>query len=197
MQTNITEPPKLLAIAGALFDEGRFLEAAEHYNKALDIFIATYGDTHIEIAGVYSKLGDVCVALKDYQLAAGFYARALDTITALFGQNSIEVAAACNKLGEACHWLGAYQTAIEFYNRALKNYLQLHGRRHQDVVTIYNNLAFACFDNGDAAQAETHMQTALQILQTMHADVNHPAIKGVRQNLAFIRDNNGRGNSGD
>ena len=189
MQTNNTEPSIHLTIAGALFDEGRFLEAAEHYNKALDIFIASYGDVHVEVAGVYSKLGDVCVALKDYQLATEFYARALDTNTALFGQNSIEVAAACNKLGEACHWQGAYQTAIEFYNRALNIYIQLQGHRHQDVVTVYSNLAFACFDNGDAAQAETHMQSALQILQTMHPDANHPAIKVIQQNLAFIQDN--------
>ncbi len=151
--------------------------------------MASYGNTHVEVAGVYSKLGDVCVALKDYQLATEFYARALDTYTALFGQRSIEVAAACNKLGEACHWLGAYQTAIEFYNRALNAYTELHGRRHQDVVTVHSNLAFAYFDSGNPAEAERHMQTALQILQSLHTDANHAAIKVMEQNLAFIRDN--------
>ena len=151
--------------------------------------MAKVGNTQVEVAGIYNKLGDVCVALKDYQLAAEFYARALDTYTALFGQTSMQVAAACNKLGEACHWLGAYQTAIEFYNRALNIYIELQGRQHQHVVTVYSNLAFAFFDSGDAAQAETHMQTALQILQSMHTDVNHAAVKVMEQNLAFIRDN--------
>ena len=69
MQTNNTESSLHLVSADALFNEGRFLEAAEAYNKALDILIASYGNTHVEVAGVYNKLGDVCVALKDYQLA--------------------------------------------------------------------------------------------------------------------------------
>ena len=187
MQTNNTQASLHLVTADGLFNEGKFLEAAEAYNKALDILTANFGNTHVEVAVVYSKLGDVCITLKDYQLATEFYARALDTYTALFGPNSIAVAEACNKLGEACHWLGAYQTAIEFYSRSLATYTELH--LQQDVVTIYSNLAFAFFDSGNAAQAKKHMQAALQILQSIHTNANHATIKVVEQNLAFIMDN--------
>ena len=90
---------------------------------------------------------------------------------------------------EACHWLGAYQTAIDFYNRALNINIALQGKQHQDVATIYSNLAFAHLDNGNTEQAATFMQTALQILETLHTDTNHPALKTIRQNLALIQDN--------
>ena len=164
---------------------GNSKEAIEYFNKALDINLKVYGETHLNVATEYNNLGSAWDTLGDSKKAIEYYTKALDIDLKVYGENHPDVATYYNNLGLAWDNLGDSKKAIDYYTKALDIDLKVYGEMHPDVARGYNNLGGAWCTLGDSKKAIDYFSKALKICKATYGD-NHPKTIQVKSNIEGI-----------
>lgn len=132
-------------------------------------------------------IGDLHVALDDFDAAARWYRMAIETMPerprgALVG--------CLNKHGTTAYRAGDFIGATASFDRVRKILEKSLGVDHPDVATALNNLALMYYEQGDYAAAEPLYKRALQIDEAA-LGANHADVATDLNNLALLYMNQG------
>ncbi len=171
-----------------------YSKAIYYYQKALDVDLKTYGESHPKVAIRWNNLGSAWESLGEYKKAIEYYQKALDVDLKTYGDSHPSVARDWNNLGSAWESLGDYKKAIYYYQKALAVDLKTYGDSHPNVAIRWNNLGSAWYKLGKYRKALGYLKKALNILETKLGP-NHPNTKNVKIGIAVVREKMGKGNN--
>ena len=88
---------------GNVYDsQGRYEEALFHHQKALEVFLALFGQEHPDVAKSRNGIGNVLVRMGKHEEALVQYQKALEVFLAVHGQEHPSVAATYNNTPWFC-----------------------------------------------------------------------------------------------
>ena len=114
--------------------------ALEYYNKALNIYLALYGENHPIVVSDYNNIGTAYDKLGDYQKALEYLDKAVKNGIAVLGENHPNVATSYYSIGAIYFDHENYEKALENYNNALSILESNYGVNHPTVNQIQNNI---------------------------------------------------------
>ncbi len=144
---------------------GDLRRAAEHYERALAIAKATYGQSHPLIASLMHRLGIVKQDQGDYAGALSSFENALKVGIESYGEDAQEISTTLNSLGSVLRDQGQYDEALMYFERLLAIDEASLGKDHPDVARDLNNLAQLYQDTNRLKETEPLMQRALKIYE--------------------------------
>lgn len=144
---------------------GRNEEAAEAYRDAYQLMAPHLGQTHPELEGLHSYLGEC-------QLALGQTAQGIENLRAasrqaveLWGSNSVKFAARANDLGVAYQRSGDLDMALKIIRTAEEIRRQQLGENHPQVGHSLLNLGTIYIENKNLVLAQQCLEQAMPILE--------------------------------
>ncbi len=170
-----------IALVEALYEAGRYREALEPSQAALDDARAL-ADTLRE-ALACNRRGMILRAQGEYAAARPLYERALAINEQALGPQHPHVAQSLNNLAGLLHAQGEYAAARPLSERALAINEQALGPQHPDVATGLHNLAWLCYAEAQYAQAVALMRRAL-VIKVQALGPQHPDTQASRAALA-------------
>ncbi len=135
--------------------------ASEHYEKALVIAKATYGQSHPLIASLMHRLGMVKQDQGDYAGALESFKNALKVGIESYGEDAQEISNTLNSIGIVLRDQGQYDEALKYVERSLAIDEASMGKDHPNVATDLNNLAQLYKDTNRLSEAEPLFKRAL------------------------------------
>ncbi len=152
---------------------GQHDEAIKHHQESLEIAKAIgnhQGESNAlgNLGNIYQSLGQYYMAIEQHQQSLVMARRIGD----LRGE-----AYSLSSLGVAFDSLGKYQMAIEHNQQALK-ILRDIGDRFGEGQALHN-LAHAFFENGQLAESENKLRTAIEVWESIRADLGGNAANKV------------------
>jgi tetratricopeptide (TPR) repeat protein len=142
---------------------GRYEEAMEYNQQALDIRMETFGERHADVASSYNNMGNVCDLMGQYEEAMEYHKKALDIRIETLGEGHADVASSYNNIGNICDVLGQYEEAMEYYEKSIDIRIKSLGARHIEVAGSYNNIGNICDMLGQYEEAMKYHKKALDI----------------------------------
>jgi tetratricopeptide (TPR) repeat protein len=177
-------------IAGLLNDAGRYLlkrgqyaEAKAVLDRAMDIGIRHYGESHKKLSPIANNLGRAHNNLGDQAAAMQYFNQALSIDQAAYGKSHPHVAEVINNYGVTLHKTGDRKTARQQFEWAAGIYESHHGPDHPKLAHILNNLGYALISIGDIEAARPHLQRALGISEKTFGP-EHPTTARILFNIA-------------
>jgi tetratricopeptide (TPR) repeat protein len=170
---------------------GRYKEAAEQLETALQADLQHFGEAHPTVAIRRSNLALAYQDLGRYQEAAEQLETALRADLQHFGEAHPAVATRLSNLALVYQALGRYKEAAEQLETALKANLQHFGEAHPTVATIRSNLATVYRALGRYEEAAKELQTSLKA-DLQHFGEAHPTVAITRSNLGMAYQDLGR-----
>ena len=141
-QVNDSSTIKILADkALALQKEGKYKEAAEHWERFIGIVEKNFGPFYLDLVPSLNLLGDLYHLQDEYSKAESLYIRSLAITEKALGPDHPDVATSLNNLALLYDNQGKYSKAEPLYVRALRIKEKALGPEHPDVATSLNNLA--------------------------------------------------------
>jgi serine/threonine-protein kinase len=180
---NSNLPFVLEDLAGLLCRSGNTTDVEPLLDEAMELFSKRYGDQHITIATVYSRLGALYRARGEMDRAqsmleeAARRARQLN-YSGLLAENLFA-------LGEIHRMRGEYDEAEALYQEAIDFQQKSVGNSHPEVARILDAIAQLHYLKRDYQKAEGQAQTALEIRQRLLAE-DHLATVGNQALLGAI-----------
>ncbi len=147
--------------------------ALNHYQKALDIFVDTYGPFSYDVANCYNDMGTIYKGLGRYTEAINHIQHSLDIYQKVEGEESTAVASAYSNIGTLLHEVkGDYEKAMDHYQKALAIRLEQLGSDHSDVAVSYFNIGNLFLHLGQIENGLGFLHKALAIDKGYFGD-NH------------------------
>ena len=128
--------------AQALVNFGAFLEVRDYvaarnqYEKALEVFRATYGDNHSLVAWTQTSLGRALTGIGDWERAESYLEQAIDYWDRHLSPNMALQIAAIREMGRLELDKGHLATARDYFDRAWSLELESHGQDHLHVSGV-------------------------------------------------------------
>ena len=163
----------------------QYKSSISYHKEACEIYKATYGTHHYEVALTYNNLGIVYGHLGQYNEAKEYYEKALIIRKKIFGKEHRDVAASYNNLGNVYQDLGQYNEAKEHHEKALIIWKKIFGEEHADVAGSYNNLGLVYQDLGQYNEAKKYYEKALIIRKKIFGE-KHAAVAASYNNLGLV-----------
>ena len=154
---------------------GKFQDALEVSEKALNTRLNVLGENHPDVAESYNNVGVEYGNLGDHQKAMEYLEKALNIRLSIFGENHPDVAESYNNVGLGFGYLGDYQKALEYTKKALIIWLSIFGENHPKVALSYNNVGLEYGNLGDHQKALEYSEKALNIRLSIFGE-NHPGV---------------------
>jgi CHAT domain-containing protein/tetratricopeptide (TPR) repeat protein len=155
-------------IALCLWATHRTDQAVELAERMIEEASQKLGTEHIEIAGLYTVLGNVYAdrrTQEDLKKSFAYFEKALDITRKFHGENHPALAGAYERLGIARYLAYDYPAAIPFYEKAL-TFLEAPSPENADTYAkIYNNLGIGYFGMGHFPKALENFQKAKFIIE--------------------------------
>jgi len=178
-------------LAAVYRDLGRYVQAADLFEKALKSDIKNFGENHPTIAINQSNIATVYRDLGRYDQAADLFEKALKSDIKNFGENHPTVAICQSNLGAVYRDLGRYDQAVELLEKALQSDIKNFGENHPTVAICQSNLALVYKDLGRYYEAVKLIERVFQN-SIKNFGENHPTVAVSRSNLATMYDSLGR-----
>jgi tetratricopeptide (TPR) repeat protein len=154
-------------VAGIQFNVGvvyaemnKYEEALGSLKQCLRIRGVIHGESHILYAQTIEKIGDVFLAMSDYDEAMESYDWALDVMHSDQPSGSIEptqhrVDMGCilENVGFIQYSKGQIDQALQSYQEALRSKQADLGKNHPDLATIFHHIGNCLSDQGDTEDA--------------------------------------------
>ncbi len=175
----------LIILADLYHLVGRYAEAANHYNRALDISKASFNLYHPQTARCLTGLAAVYYSMGDYVRAEPMYRQAVKVHQKLFGKKSSTVAIDLTNLGLLFTAQGKFDAAADLYLRAIGIFEASLGADHKFVGNCHSFLALIYTHKGDFEAAESSLTKALMIA-TKRFGSDHSEVGVVMNNLADL-----------
>lgn len=174
---------QLHQLARALYERGRFNEALNYAQRALDIRERLLSPSDPEVSQSCNTLGLIHRMLGHYREAEVLYLRALDIDKKNGGDMSTSYASVASNLGGLYRAMGLYDRAEIYTLIATEIRKKVLGEKHPDYALSLNNLALLYKDGGVYGRAEELYRQALAIL----SDRPHDAVYATTiNNLASL-----------
>ncbi|MEJ1962697.1 MAG: tetratricopeptide repeat protein [Gammaproteobacteria bacterium] len=119
---------------------GRFVEAAELYNRARISLVATHGENSLECAALYHNMGGLAHARGDFEQAAAFGLQAWEISRAALGEDDPRALLDAIGYGAALEGLGRYAESEQRYREAWPGLEKRLGARHLEIANLLHNL---------------------------------------------------------
>ena len=170
--------------AAALAAMGRFEEARDQYERALQRTTQAHGEWSGAAARVQNDLGVVQWRLGNLDEAERLYRRAL-AIQEDLGEEAQDVAPVLNNLATLLCDQDRYDMALPLHRRAVDIDERRLGPDHPDLALTLNNLASLYCEHGKTAEAAGMHRRALAIQQTTLGR-GHPATAATLHALGLL-----------
>jgi tetratricopeptide (TPR) repeat protein len=164
------ELPRDPILAGSLNNFGqfyraqrRFSEAAELLNRALAIYVATYGDNHTLTATVINNLAGTYLSDRKFDAAEPLYKRGLAATERLLGPDHYSVAISLDWLAQTNFFQGRYAEAEAHLKRAIAVAEKSTGPESKLVVGLLDHMISVLKAQGREQEASALKERALQI----------------------------------
>ena len=191
----VPETPLVAAVhnnlGGAAFYDGRYDDAIDQFNRAIELLIEHFGTDHPRVMFSQTNLAWLLMEQARFAEAEVMLADLIDAQERMLGADHPHRAANLNTMG-SLHWRqGRTSQAIEWWERALDARVAAFGILHPDVAGTQNSLAMAAVRQGDFERAEALYETALATLRDpeIARTIRLPA---TLSNLADLRNIQGR-----
>lgn len=145
--------------------QGRYDEAIEKFEIALEIGEKTIGKEHPSYSTRLNNLANVYRSLGRYEKAIEILMEALAIDAKIIGKTHPNYAISLNNLANTYQLLGRYPEAIEKYKEALAIDAKTIGKEHPDYATHLNNLAMVFKSQGKYSEAIKKFEEALFIAE--------------------------------
>jgi CHAT domain-containing protein/Tfp pilus assembly protein PilF len=186
----LAESDRLNQEVVALYEGGKYGEAAKSARRALALQKGVLGELHPDYAASLNNLGLLLYSQGEYDAARPLYERALAIKKQVLGECHPAYATSLNNLAELLCSQGDHIAARPLYERALAIRKELLGERHPAYATSLNNLAFLLSAQGDYAAARPLYEQALAIRKAARGE-RHPDYASSLNNLAALLDSQG------
>lgn len=143
--------------------QSRWHEVASLYQRALDIYVAAYGEHHTEVATTLLDLAAAHEKLARYADAERLYQRALAVWTEVKGPEDQSIAYIMVELGRMHRFQRRDAESEPYFKRALALMQKNLGPRHSEVGVALRYLAALYEAQGRQQEADTHYERALAI----------------------------------
>jgi tetratricopeptide (TPR) repeat protein len=141
----------------------RFSEAAELFNRALAIYVASYGDNHTLTATAINNLANAYVGDRKYDAAEPLLRRGLAATEKLFGSDNYGVAISLDWLAQVHVILKRYAEAETEFKRGIAIAEKATGPDSQLVVRLLDHMIFFIRTQGREQEAAALKERVEQI----------------------------------
>ena len=173
------------------YHRGRYQEAKERVEKALELYEQVQEEDAQLQAHVLDDLGTTHALLGDYQRALEYQEKALALRKAVLGERHPDTGMSFNNLGSAYSNLGKYDRALEYHEKALALRQAVLGERHPDNAISFSNLGYVYSKLGKYDRALEYYEKALALGQAV-LDGHHPHTALLFSNLGSAYSNLGK-----
>ncbi len=156
---------------GALyFKQGRWNDAAAHFERALEIQARTIGSASIEYARTLSNLGVVAANENNFEKANQYYSQALKIRIDALGVHNKDYALSLHNIGRLRTCQGKHEEARRYLFKALEIRREILGEEHPETAASYFGLGELCSSQEDNSKAIEYQTRALALrLKTLGA----------------------------
>jgi tetratricopeptide (TPR) repeat protein len=124
----------LFSLGTAATDEGKFAEATQYLERAIDIQQRTHGPEHLNLTAPLSSLAAIAQKRGDYAKAREIQLRVLAIKEKHLGPNAEEVAGELINMSLTARDLGNYEQAHEYLERALVTFQAIDPEHHSVAI---------------------------------------------------------------
>jgi tetratricopeptide (TPR) repeat protein len=142
----------------------RFSEAAELFNRALAIYVASYGDNHTLTVTVINNLAGSYLSDRKFDAAEPLYKRGLAATEKLLGPDHYGVAISLDWLAQTNFFQGRYAEAEVHLKRGITVAEKSTGPESQLVVRLLDHLISVVKAQGREQEATALKERAQQII---------------------------------
>jgi tetratricopeptide (TPR) repeat protein len=185
--TNEGEKGDLFHHLGLIMDrQGKYANAAEFYEKALEIFEKTLPANHPSLATSYNNIGAVYRNMGEYSKALSYYEKALEIWQKILPANHPDLATSYNNISQVYTNMGEYSKALSYYEKTREIFEKTLPANHPSLATSYNNIGWVYRDMGDYRKALSYFERALDILQRA-LPASHPHLQSVKESIEIVK----------
>ncbi|MCD8354571.1 MAG: tetratricopeptide repeat protein [Clostridiales bacterium] len=166
-------------------EQGKYAQAEEYYQKALNIRLKALGENHPDTATSYNNLGVAYDDQGKLAQAEVCQRKALDIRLKVLGENHPSTAMSYNDLGNVYASQGKYAQAEDYYQQALDISYKVLREDHPNTAMFYSNLGCVYEEQGKYAQAEEWHRKALDIARKVLGE-DHPNTAISYNNLGLV-----------
>ncbi|KAH6975787.1 hypothetical protein EDB80DRAFT_900003 [Ilyonectria destructans] len=176
-----------LHMLGILYsDQGKFKEAEEMYERALEGREKALGPDHTSTLDTVNNLGLLYKDQGKFKEAEEMYERALEGYEKALGPDHTSTLNTVNNLGLLYKNQGKFKEAEEMYERALEGREKALGPDHASTLDTVHCLGNLYRDQGKFKEAEEMYERALHGFQTALGP-NHPKSSMVMRNMESLQ----------
>jgi serine/threonine protein kinase/tetratricopeptide (TPR) repeat protein len=186
----IIEASIRFTIGHTYVDLGLYPEAAEQFQRAVELRRNALGENHRETLMAMNDLGDAYSNQGKFMEAESLLTHVVDVGRRVVGEEDSLTANALNNLALVYSREGKPEQAEPLYIRSLELMRRVLGKEHLDTVTTLNNLGMLYVRQRRPAEAEPRLVEALSIWRRVLGE-EHPYTMTVKNNLAMLYDNMG------
>ena len=172
--------------ANAFVAQGKYDEAIEKYQAALDVHKQLYKDGITEILiNILNYLGNALAGKSQYDLAIEKHEQALNMQRHIYkDEPHPNIADTLNNIGVTYGDKRQYDDAIRFYEKSLEMKQTIYkAEPHPDVVDTMNNLGNALVNKKEYNEAIKILEEALSMQKHIFESIPHPATASILSNL--------------
>ena len=149
-------------------------QALDHYNQALAINLALYGENHPDVALVYNNMGLLYNKLGKYSEAQGYFQKDFAISSVVYGEWHPRLAVVYSNLGHTYLNMGKYDEALQNYQKAFNIDKDFYGLRHSTTASRLVNIG-SVYDEGlkDYDKALEYFLQGAEILKEILGEQHH------------------------
>ena len=121
--------------------QGKYEDAVQYYETALEIFQKTLSGNHPDFARSYNNIGLVYNNMGEYSKALSYYEKALEIYQKTLPENHLDLAISYNNIGVVYQNIEEYLKAFQYLGRALDIYEISLPPNHPHIINVKNWIA--------------------------------------------------------
>jgi tetratricopeptide (TPR) repeat protein/tRNA A-37 threonylcarbamoyl transferase component Bud32 len=165
---------------------GDFARAIEHYDRALQIRVAAFGEHHPSVAIVYQHIGKAEYAREAAEASRAAFERTLEINRACLGEDHPAVANALEGLGVLLVEQGVFDEAEALLETSRTIRERVFGAKSPPVSQSLANLGNVSLGRNDLDRALERYRAAYEMMLEIHG-ADHPDLVVVLCNIAMVQ----------
>ena len=143
--------------------EGKYSEAKEEFQKAMDVGKKVWTENDYDAAQTYNNIGLALDDMREFDGALEAYEQAQKLVEASLGPNHPNVAGAISNIGYLLSKMGRMDEAVEKMKQVIAIDEKSNGLDHPDTANSYNILGVMLTDKGDYEEALVQYHKCLAV----------------------------------
>ncbi|MDN5216199.1 CHAT domain-containing protein [Fulvivirgaceae bacterium BMA12] len=148
-------------LANTYNDKNDYENATYHYQKAIEISKANFGQDNSYLTEYYNGIGSIYLQQKQFELAKSYFIQGLNINKLHFTEDSDQIAKNFMSLGLVYTQLKKYDSALVCFDKSLAIRLKVFGAKDDRTAIIYEYMGDMYAENNDLHTGLQHYQNAL------------------------------------